>query len=111
MIYVHVSGFISFEFYVLSPQLSGILIYQLQERQRLEEETDVGPLLHGNQETSLLESQRPKENESRQGRGGEDSMLRRVHPKKRSVSWVNSVPRQFLPNGSFFFEKLWSGRG
>ena len=48
MIYVHVSGFISFEFYVLSPQLSGILIYQLQERQRLEEETDVGPLLHGN---------------------------------------------------------------
>jgi len=32
---------------------------------------------------------------------GEDSMLRRVHPKKRSVSWVNSVPRQFLPNGSF----------
>ena len=32
---------------------------------------------------------------------GEDSMLRRVHPKKRSVSWVNSVPRQFLTNGSF----------
>jgi len=31
---------------------------------------------------------------------GEDSMLRRVHPKKRSVSWVNSVLRQFLPNGS-----------
>ena len=27
-------------------------------------------------------------------------MLRRVHPKKRSVSWVNSVLRQFLPNGS-----------
>ena len=33
---------------------------------------------------------------------GEDSMLRRVHPKKRSVSWVNSVLRQFLPNGSSF---------
>ena len=33
-------------------------------------------------------------------RPGEDSMLRRVHPKKRSVSWVNSVLRQFLPNGS-----------
>ena len=32
---------------------------------------------------------------------GEDSMLRRVHPKKRSVSWVNSVLRQFLPNGSW----------
>ena len=31
---------------------------------------------------------------------GEDSMLWRVHPKKRSVSWVNSVSRQFLPNGS-----------
>ena len=34
---------------------------------------------------------------------GEDSMLRRVHPKKRSVSWVNSVPRQFLPNGSLLW--------
>ena len=30
---------------------------------------------------------------------GEDSMGRRVHPQKRSVSWVNSVLRQFLPNG------------
>jgi len=24
---------------------------------------------------------------------------RRVHPEKRSVSWVNSVLRQFLPHG------------
>ena len=42
-----------------------------------------------------------KGREEGRGKGeGEDSMLRRVHPKKRSVSWVNSVPRQFLPNGS-----------
>ena len=34
---------------------------------------------------------------------GEDSMGRRVHPQKRSVSWVNSVLRQFLPNGSRVF--------
>ena len=26
-------------------------------------------------------------------------MGRRVHPEKRSVSWVNSVLRQFLPHG------------
>jgi len=32
-------------------------------------------------------------------RGGEDSVGRRVHPEKRSVSWVNSVLRQFLPHG------------
>ena len=31
--------------------------------------------------------------------GGEDSVGRRVHPEKRSVSWVNSVLRQFLPHG------------
>jgi hypothetical protein len=30
---------------------------------------------------------------------GEDSVGRRVHPEKRSVSWVNSVLRQFLPHG------------
>ena len=30
---------------------------------------------------------------------GEDFMRRRVHPWKRSVSWVNSVLRQFLANG------------
>ena len=29
----------------------------------------------------------------------EDSLGRRVHPQKRSVSWVNSVLRQFLANG------------
>ena len=28
-------------------------------------------------------------------------MVRRVHHQKRSVSWVNSVLRQFLPNDSF----------
>jgi len=33
-------------------------------------------------------------------------MLRRVHPKKRSVSWVNSVLRQFLPNGSSLIPQL-----
>ena len=39
-------------------------------------------------------------------------MLRRVHPKKRSVSWVNSVPRQFLPNGSSFIrDSRWSSIG
>ena len=32
-------------------------------------------------------------------RKGEDSMWRRVRPLKRSMSWVNSVLRQFLPNG------------
>ena len=35
-----------------------------------------------------------------QANEGEDSMGRRVHPQKRSVSWVNSVLRQFLANGS-----------
>ena len=29
-------------------------------------------------------------------------MGRRVHPQKRFVSWVNSVLRQFLPNGLIF---------
>ena len=30
---------------------------------------------------------------------GEDFMGRRVHPQKRSVSWVESVLRQFVPYG------------
>ena len=33
-------------------------------------------------------------------------MGRRVHPQKRSVSWVNSVLRQFLPNGFLFLSIL-----
>jgi len=48
------------------------------------------------------EKRRKKSSQGQKEVAGEDSMLRRVHPKKRSVSWVNSVLRQFLPNGSSF---------
>ena len=46
------------------------------------------------QDNSLMEKKQLLFSQS-----GDDSMGRRVHPYKRSVSWVNSVQRQFLGNG------------